>query len=299
MPGNFREIRRRIKGVKSTKQITKTMEMVAASKMRRAQNVAVQMRAYAMKALEILNSVAGKTRTLIHPLLDVREGKRVTVVLITSDRGLCGGLNTNVIAKVLENIKSLPKETVSFVTMGKKGRDAILRMGYKLEADFSGLKKFDYVDIAPMINLILDDYVKGNTDRVVLAYPRFVNALVQKPMFSPLLPLIKENLQATLEELSGAIHEEKPNYRYFEFKFEPSRNEVLRALLPKFTELQIFKAILDAQASEHSARMSAMRNATDAAEEIIQDLTFTYNQVRQAGITSEIAEISTAAEALK
>ena len=299
MPGNFREIRRRIKGVKSTKQITKTMEMVSASKMRRAQNVAIQMRAYAMKALEILNSVAGKTKTLTHPLLEVRPEKRVTVVLITSDRGLCGGLNTNVIAKVLEKIKTLPKETVSFVTMGKKGRDAILRMGYKLEADFSGQKKYEYADVAPMINLILGDYTKGKTDRVVLAYPRFVNALVQKPTFSPLLPLAKENLQDTLEELSGVPHEAKPTFRYFEFKFEPNRNEVLRALLPRFTELQIFKAVLDSQASEHSARMAAMRNATDAAEEIIEDLTFTYNQVRQAGITSEIAEISTAAEALK
>ena len=299
MPGNFREIRRRIKGVKSTKQITKTMEMVSASKMRRAQNVAIQMRAYAMKALEILNSVAGKTRTLTHPLLEVRPEKRVTVVLITSDRGLCGGLNTNVIAKVLEKIKPLPKESVSFVTMGKKGRDAILRMGYKLEADFSGQKKYEYADVAPMINLILDDYTKGKTDRVVLAYPRFVNALIQKPTFAPLLPLAKENLQSTLEELSGVVAEAKPSYRYFEFKFEPDRNEVLRALLPRFTELQIFKAVLDSQASEHSARMAAMRNATDAAEEIISDLTFTYNQVRQAGITSEIAEISTAAEALK
>ncbi len=299
MPGNFREIRRRIKGVKSTKQITKTMEMVSASKMRRAQNVAVQMRAYALKALEILNSVSGKTRTLTHPLLEVREVKRTTVVLITSDRGLCGGLNTNVIAKVIENVKHLPKESVSFVTMGKKGRDAILRLGYKLGADFSGQKKYEYADVAPMINLVVDDYIKGKTDRVVLAYPRFVNALVQKPTFSPLLPLAKENLQSTLEELSGVPHEEKPSYRYFEFKFEPHRNEVLRALLPKFTELQIFKAVLDSQASEHSARMTAMRNATDAAEEIIGDLTFTYNQVRQAGITSEIAEISTAAEALK
>jgi F-type H+-transporting ATPase subunit gamma len=299
MPGNFREIRRRIKGVKSTKQITKTMEMVSASKMRRAQNVAIQMRAYAMKALEILNSVSGKTRTLTHPLLEVRPEKRVTVVLITSDRGLCGGLNTNVIAKVLDKIKTLPKENVSFVTMGKKGRDAILRMGYKLEADFSGQKKYEYADVAPMINLILGDYTKGKTDRVVLAYPRFVNALVQKPTFSPLLPLSKEHLQQTLEELSGVVHEAKPTFRYFEFKFEPNRNEVLRALLPRFTELQIFKAVLDSQASEHSARMTAMRNATDAAEEIIADLTFTYNQVRQAGITSEIAEISTAAEALK
>jgi F-type H+-transporting ATPase subunit gamma len=299
MPGNFREIRRRIKGVKSTKQITKTMQMVSASKMRRAQNVAIQMRPYAMKALEILNSVAGKTRTLTHPLLDVREGNRTLVVLITSDRGLCGGLNTNVINRVYENVKNLPKESVSFVTMGKKGRDAILRLGYRLEADFSGLKKFEYPNIAPMINMVLDEFTKGKTDKVILAFPRFVNALIQKPAFSHLLPLSKPSLQAILEEISGVPHEEKPTFRYFEFKFEPHRNEVLRALLPKFTEMQIYKAVLEAQASEHSARMAAMKNATDAAEEIIGDLTFTYNQVRQASITSEIAEISTAAEALK
>lgn len=299
MSGNFREIRRRIKGVKSTRQITKTMQMVSASKMRRAQNLAIQMRPYAMKALEILNSVAGKTRTLAHPLLVEREVKKTTVILITSDRGLCGGLNANVINRVHENLKHLPKEAVSFVTMGKKGRDMILRLGYRLEADFSGLKKFEYSDIAPMINLVMGDFTKGKTDRVIVAFPRFINALTQKPAFSQLLPLSKKGLQAILEEISGVKHAEQPIHRYFEFKFEPHRNTVLQALLPKFTEMQIFKAVLEAQASEHSARMTAMKNATDAAEDIIGDLTFTYNQVRQAGITSEIAEISTAAEALK
>lgn len=300
MPGNFREIRRRIKGVKSTRQITKTMEMVSASKMRRAQAAAVQMRAYAEKALEILNSVAGKTGLITHPLLESRDIKKTIVVLITSDRGLCGGLNSNVIANVLEKIKSMPKESIAFVTLGKKGRDAILRMGYQLEADFSGLKKFEYEDIAPLVNMVMGDYLGKKCDRVILAYPRFVNAMVQKPSFSPLLPLAKENLVQILEEISGPAGTRTAMVeKDFDYKFEPDPSKVLAALLPKFTEMQILKAVLESQASEHSARMAAMKNATDAASEIIDDLTFTYNQVRQAGITSEIAEISTAAEALK
>ena len=299
MPGNFREIRRRIKGVKNTKQITKTMEMVAASKMRRAQALAVQMRPYAEKALEILNSFMGKTRSVAHPLLKSREVKHTTVILVTSDRGLCGGLNTNVINRALENILPLPKDSISFVTLGKKGRDAMMRLGYKVEADFSGLKQYEYADVAPLISLVLSNYIQAKTDRVVLAYPRYISTLNQKPSLRPLLPLAKENLQAVLEEISGVTSERGPTYRYFEYKFEPDIKGVLSALLPKFIEMQIYKAVLDEQASEHSARMAAMRNATDAAGEIIDSLTFTYNQVRQAEITSEIAEISTAAEVLR
>ncbi|MEK7528833.1 MAG: ATP synthase F1 subunit gamma [Patescibacteria group bacterium] len=298
MPGNFREIRRRIKGVKSTKQITKTMEMVSASRMRRAQNAALQIRAYAEKALEILNSVAGKTGTVSHPLLETREAKNTLVVLVTSDRGLCGGLNTNTINNVLKNVKGFSKESVSFITIGKKGRDAMMRMGYKVVADFSGLKKFEFQDIWPVISMVLNDYTSKKTDRVYLAYPNFINTLVQKPAFRLLLPLSEENLLVILHELAGAKAATERK-RAYEYKFEPGASQVLEGLLPRFTEMQVFKAVLESQASEHSARMAAMKNATDAAEEIIDDLTFTYNQVRQAGITSEIAEISTAAEALK
>lgn len=299
MPGNFREIRRRIKGVKSTKQITKTMEMVSASRMRRAQATALQMRAYAERALQILNTVGGKVDGIAHPLLEKREVKTTMVVLVTSDRGLCGGLNTNVINKVLENIKGLPKESVLFVTMGKKGRDAMTRMGYKVIADYSGLKKFEFLDVWPMISMVISDYVEETVDQIYLAYPRFVNTLVQKPCFTELLPLSNENMLATFQELSPKKNQEASEEKNYDYKFEPNPSVVLQHLLPRFTELQILKAVLESQASEHSARMAAMKNATDAAQEIIEALTFSYNQVRQASITSEIAEISTAAEALK
>jgi len=293
-----KEIRRRIKGVKSTRQITKTMEMVAASKMRKAQNAAVQLRAYAEKALEIINSLGGRTMDFSHPLLTKREIKHTTVVLITSDRGLCGGLNTNVINKIYEEVKNLPKTSVKFITMGKKGRDAMMRLGYKVEADFSGLKKYEYVDAFPMIKMALEEFTAGKTDKVLIAYPQFINVMTQKPTVTTLLPLSPENIMGIVKDIIGE-EEEGAHKKHFVYKFEPNPEAILGTLLPRLTEMQIYKAVLETQASEHSARMSAMRNATDAAEDIIDGLTLSYNQARQAGITREIAEISSAADALK
>jgi F-type H+-transporting ATPase subunit gamma len=287
-----KEIRRRIKGVKSTRQITKTMEMVAASKMRKAQNAAVQLRAYAEKALEIINSLGGRTMDFSHPLLTKREIKHTTVVLITSDRGLCGGLNTNVINKIYEEIKNLPKTSVKFITMGKKGRDAMMRFGYKVEADFSGMKKYEFADAFPMIKMALEEFTSGKTDKVL------INVMTQKPTVTTLLPLSPENIMGIVKDIIGE-EEEGAHKKQFIYKFEPSPDAILSTLLPRLTEMQIYKAVLETQASEHSARMSAMRNATDAAEEIIDGLTLSYNQARQAGITREIAEISSAADALK
>lgn len=296
MAVNPKEIKRRIKGVTSTKQITKTMEMVAASKMRKAQQAATQVKAYAEKALEILNSMAGKTGTLTHPLLQSREIKKTTAIVLTSDRGLCGGLNSGVIAKILEWSKERNKETLEFITLGKKGRDTLIRLGFKVSADFSGLKKYEFTDIWPLIGMAMQSYTKGETDEVVIIYPQFVNTLVQKPRVRPLLPLSESNIKAIMEELVGKSVEAPRN---FEYKFEPDAGFVLHSMLPRLTEMQIFKTVLETQASEHSARMTAMKGATDAAAEIIEDLTSTYNQARQASITREIAEISSAAEALK
>jgi len=293
-----KEIRRRIKGIKNTKQITKTMQMVAASKMRKAQNAALQLRAYAEKALEILNSLAGKTGKFTHTLLTSREVKHTTLILLTSDRGLCGGMNSNVISKILEEIHAVPKDQLNIITMGQKGQDAMMRLKYKVIADFSGLKRYEFVDILPMIIMVLEEFTAGRTDRVIMAYPHFVNSLTQHPTIRTLLPLSEENFLKIIAEVADE-EEMKEHRRRFEYKFEPDAGALLTTLLPRLTEMQIFKAVLETQASEHSARMTAMQNATDAAEEIIDDLTLTYNQARQAGITREIAEISTAAEALK
>ncbi len=294
-----KEIRRHIKGVTNTKQITKTMEMVAASKMRKAQNAALQLRAYAEKAYEILNSIAGKTGGFVHPLLDKRKIKHTTVIMVTSDRGLCGGLNTNVINKVHEQLKDMPKEKVHFITMGKKGRDMIMRLGYKVIADFSGMKRHEFVDILPMVTMALEEFVNYKTDNILIAFPQFVNTITQRPILRSLLPLSQENFFSIIRNVAG--EEEMKEYRkhYYEYKYEPDASGILTTLLPRLTEMQIYKAVLESDASEHSARMSAMRNATDAAEEIMEELTLSYNQARQASITREIAEISSAADALK
>jgi F-type H+-transporting ATPase subunit gamma len=299
MPGNFREIRRRIKGVTNTRQITKTMEMVAASRMRKAQVLALQLRAYAEKAYEILHSIAGKTGKFTHPLLDKRKIKHTTVIMITSDRGLCGGLNTNVISKVHEHFKDMPKESVSFITMGKKGRDMIMRLGYKVIADFSGMKRHEFTDISPMISMALEEFTSCKTDNIFIAYPQFVNTITQRPIVRSLLPLSQENFLNIIRDVAGEEEMEEYRHRSYEYKYEPDASEILTTLLPRLTEMQIYKSVLETDASEHSARMSAMRNATDAAEEIIEELTLSYNQARQASITREIAEISSAADALK
>jgi F-type H+-transporting ATPase subunit gamma len=299
MASNQKEIRRHIKGVKSTKQITKTMEMVAASKMRKAQNAALQLRAYAEKAYEILHSIAGKTSGFAHPLLDKRKIKHTTVIMITSDRGLCGGLNTNVINKAHEFARNIPKDSLHFITMGKKGRDMIMRLGYKVIADFSGMKRHEFVDIKPMITLALEDFINRKTDNVLVVYPQFVNTMIQRPAVCSLLPLSQENFFSIIRDVAGEEEMEEYRQRRYEYKYEPDISQILTTLLPRLTEMQIYKAVLESDASEHSARVSAMRNATEAAEEIMEELILNYNQVRQAGITREIAEISSAADALK
>lgn len=299
MAVSSKEIRRRIKGIKSTKQITKTMQMVAASKMRKAQSAALQLRAYAEKALEILNSLAGKTGKFSHTLLTSREVKHTTFILLTSDRGLCGGLNSNVISKIHEEMRGIPKDKLNVITMGKKGQDAMMRLGYKVIADFSGLKRYEFVDVMPMIIMALEEFTANRTDQVIIAYPDFVNTLTQRSTIRTLLPLSEENFLKIIAEVTDEKEMEEYRQRSFEYKFEPDASALLTNLLPRLTEMQIFKAVLETQASEHSARMTAMQNATTAAEEIIDDLTLTYNQARQASITSEIAEISSAAEALK
>jgi F-type H+-transporting ATPase subunit gamma len=155
------------------------------------------------------------------------------------------------------------KGSVDFITLGKKGRDAMFRMGYKITADFSGLKKFDFNFVWPMISMAMNSFMKGDTDRVILAYSKFINTLTQKPMFQPLLPLTQENL---LDIVEGIVGKDHPVQKKYDYKFEPEAPSVLKSLLPKLTEMQIFKAVLESQASEQSARMAAMKNATDAAD---------------------------------
>ncbi|MBN1258193.1 ATP synthase F1 subunit gamma [Candidatus Peregrinibacteria bacterium] len=297
MGNTLRDIRRRIKGVKNTKQITKTMEMVSASKMRKAQVSTLKTRTYAEKAMEILVGLSGHIGKVRHPLLAKRPIKHTTLIVVTSDRGLCGGFNLNVINKAHQFLKTLAPGSFSLITVGKKGRDAMVRLGHPVSADFSGIKRTEFREIAPIIKMALDDFIAEKTDQVVIAYTHFINTIKQKPLLKTLLPLSRKYFLEIIRELAGRQlpETEKP----YEYIIEPDPNAVIAMLIPRLTEMQIFQSVLENEASEHSARMVAMKNATDAAGDIIEELTLTGNEMRQSGITAEIAEIVTAGEAMK
>jgi len=292
-----REIRRRIKSVKNIAQITRAMQAVAASRMRRAQEAALATRPYAQRAWMLLTHLAaqrGKTEEM-HPFLQVRTVKRVALVLLTSDRGLCGAFNSNIIRQVLEYIKALPVP-VDVVAVGRKGRDAMLRRGQSLVAEFSDLPARPLLlDVTPCTRIVLDGFLDGTYDAVWLAYTDFINTLRQEPVVKRLLPLtpteMEKQAMAEYVDKAGAI--EAPEYIY-----EPDPRTILDAVVPRFTELQVYQAVLESIASEHSARMVAMRNATENADALTQDLQLTYNKARQQSITSEIMDIAGGAEAL-
>ncbi len=299
------DIRRRIKSVKSTRSITKAMQMVAASKMRKAQEAALRTRSYAEKALEMLATVSDKIGNYNHYLLQKRNGNRCLVFLITSNKGLCGSLNTNAVRKAVEFMDSkehgedLPKE-FHFVTLGKKGRDTLFRMKKDVKADYSDIgDTLSFLDIAPISKNLLDEYKAGNYDRVYIVYTHFVSVLVQKTVVKRVVPLGKDLLDILQVITSSNKMKEQIKDAHFEYKFEPSPKEVLDELLPRLVEMQIYQSVLEAFASEQSARMMAMQNATKAAGELVDDLTLTYNKARQSGITQEISEIVGGVEALK
>ncbi|MDO8674077.1 MAG: ATP synthase F1 subunit gamma [Dehalococcoidia bacterium] len=280
-----REIRRRIRSVKSTAKITKAMEMVAASKMRKAQQRDIAARPYARKMQEVLTDLAAQPRSaeVLHPLLQQRPVQRITVVHITADRGLCGGLNANMNRRTAAFLLD-QKVPVSLVTVGKRGRDFMIRYGRDVKADFTQLGDYpELIDTVSIARVIMDDYMAGNVDQVYLAYTDFVNTAIQKPKIMLLLPVEPA-------ESKGS----QPR----EYIYEPSPAAVLSELLPRFVEMQVYHAVLESIASEFSARMVAMRNASDAAFDMINSLTLTYNKVRQETITRELSEISAGAAAL-
>jgi F-type H+-transporting ATPase subunit gamma len=233
-----------------------------------------------------------------HPMLVKRSVKHTTLIMITSDRGLCGGLNLGVINKTYQFLKGMEKDSVSIITIGKKGRDALMRLGYTVTADFSGLAKTTFNEVLPITQMIFQDFLNHKTDSVVIAYTHYINTIKQKPIIKTLLPLSRENLISVAMELLGKEKSSDVKARN-EYIIEPSPQSVLSTLIPRFSEMQVYQAVLEARASEHCARMVAMKNATDAATDIIEDLTLTGNQMRQSGITQEISEIVSAGEAMK
>lgn len=274
----LRQLRRRIRSIQSTAKITRAMEMIAASKMKRAQEQAHASRPYTEKMVEVLADLATRPPEdgAIHPLLESREVKVIEVIHIATDRGLCGGLNANLnrqtSAFVLE--QAVP---VRVLTVGRKGREFMLRCGCQVSAEFSGLgDRPSMLDTTPISRIVIEDYTRKDVDLVYLSYSHFVNTIVQRPVLKQLLPIQPANL---------------PSLQKADYIYEPGAAFVLFELLPRFVELQVYHAILESIASEQSARMVAMRNATDNANDYIQDLTLVYNKVRQDNITKELLDL--------
>lgn len=283
-----REIRRRIRSVQNTAKITKAMELVAASKMRRAQERALAGRPYAERLNWVLADLAETLPQMdpdtLHPLLRRREVRSAGMVLITPNRGLCGGLpgNMNRRASALTLELGVPTKLVA---AGRKGRDFFRRTDVSIRADFNELGDYpEYEDILPVARVVIDDYLSGEVDQVFLVYPFFVNTVTQEPRVSQLLPV-----EPPQEEATSAV----------DYIYEPGREALLAELLPRYIEVQIYEAILEGIASEQSARMVAMRNATDAANEMVDDLTLSYNKARQEQITRELLDIVGGVEGLK
>ncbi|WP_047150792.1 ATP synthase F1 subunit gamma [Aneurinibacillus tyrosinisolvens] len=286
MAGGIREIKGRIKSFSNMRQITKAMKMVAAAKLRRAQERAVASRPYADKMREVVMSIAAGTTGSKHPMLQSRPVKKTGYVVITSDRGLAGGYNANVLRTVARTIEERhnSKDQYTIIVLGRKGRDFFKKRGYPIADEFVNVSDAPtFADIRNVVRNAVNLFADGGIDELYLVYNKFISAIQQEPMELRLLPL------ANVEKAEGT-----PTY-----DFEPSAEEVLADLLPRYAETLIYSALLDAKASEWGARMTAMGSATDNATDMIDRLTLFYNRARQAAITQEIAEIVSGASALE
>ena len=282
---NIRTIRRRIRGVQNTAKITKAMEMIAATKMKRAQERGLAGRPYAEKIQQVIADLAAlpETGRALHPLLQRRPVAKIAIVHITSDRGLCGGLNAN-----LNRLTGgfILKQTVPviLITVGRKGLNFMMRCGRDILAEFTQLgDRPSLLDTLPISHIIIDGYSRGIVDLVYLARAQFISTTLQRPVLQQLLPVEPASI---------------PQVQNVDYIYEPGHDVVLGELLPRFVEMQVYHAILESIASEQSARMVAMRNATDNANELIEDLTLLYYKARQESITSELLDIAGGAEAL-
>ena len=277
MPSTL-DLRRRIKSVKNTSQITKAMQMVAAAKMRKAQAAALAGRPYQETLSRVLAAVRGRVDSASHQLLAVRPVNSDLIVIFSTDKGLCGPLNTNLFRELAG------KETnkTSFVVSGRKAAQYLTRTKRTLIADFELKDPIPFSEVRPIARFISDKFISGEADQVRVLYPKFVNTLTQQSVLRTLLPIPVEELDLGGQQAGG------------EALFEQDVSSVLDAILPHYVTFQLFQMALNARASEHSARMVAMKSATDNAKQLIKDLTLEYNKVRQANITTELLEITTA-----
>ena len=285
---NLRDIRRRIKSVKNTAQITKAMQMVAASKMRKAQQAAINGRDYAILMNRVIVSLRDAVDPTCHPLLARREVKHELVLLLSTDKGLCGGLNTN----LFRDAMAFNPETTSFVSVGRKGTQFLARMKRKMLADFPLRDRPNFLETKAISKFCMEKFLDGSVDKVTVLFPMFVNTLSQIPKAMPILPL------TSFEEGGLTVKHEEVKSPDGGLLFEPNADSVLNAILPAYVHFGVYQTLLGTRASEQSARMVAMKSATDNAKNLVKDLTLEYNKARQASITNEILEISTAQLAL-
>jgi F-type H+-transporting ATPase subunit gamma len=290
-----REVRLRIRSVKNIAQVTRALQAVSASKVRKAMQAVLNTRPYAQKAWQVLTHIAGQPgRETLHPLLTTRpEVRSVLVVLITGDRGLAGAYTTNIVRFTLQNFNNYPVP-VRYVTVGRKGRDLMARRRKDILAEFSHLPAAPtFADVSAIGRLAVDEFLAGRSDEVFLVYTDFINMVRQVPTLQKLLPLEIREETGRVVQFAQAERGLAASYIY-----EPGQEEILDEIIPRFTALQVYHAILESQASEHAARMVAMKNATDSATELAAALTLEYNKARQQTITNEMLDIAGGAEAL-
>ncbi|MBN1779092.1 MAG: ATP synthase F1 subunit gamma [Candidatus Buchananbacteria bacterium] len=288
-------IKKRIRSIGNTKKITKAMEMVSAAKMRKAVNAVLSSRHYSKTAWQTVMNLVQKIDATHHPLLQPKEKiETAAIILISGNKGLCGGFNSHAVAKALEYSRELKEKGVekqNWIVMGKKGGESLTRSKKNIELDFVKPDLIEGVaDVLDLSKMMIQGYLTGQYDQVSIVYTDFTSPLKQEPMVKQLLPLT-QSPDESLGQTAGT-KEEKPSADTNEYIFEPDIKKVLNHFLPRLIEVQLYQALLESNASEHSARMMAMKNASESANDMIAELTLIYNQARQASITREIAEIS-------
>ncbi|UCD11241.1 MAG: ATP synthase F1 subunit gamma [Nitrospinaceae bacterium] len=286
---NLRDIKRRIRSVKNTQQITKAMKLVAASKLRKAQQAILVARPYAIKIMQVLNHLVARCNLDLHPLLENREGSRVLYLVITSDKGLCGGFNGSVLKRAMREVEESRGKEISFVIAGKKGRDFFRVRPQKILHEYlDWTRDFDYMKADEIADLLAGMFAEKTVDRVYVVYNEFKSVMQQDVVVEQLLPVVPEETGIGREE--GHV---------VDYIYEPDEETILEDLIKRYMTVQVYRAFLESSASEHGARMTAMDSATRNAGEMIGGLSLTYNKARQAYITKELIEIVNGAEALK
>ena len=286
---SLKDIKRRIRSVKNTQQITKAMKLVSASKLRKAQEAILNARPFALNLRNLMNHLAARCNKDLHPLLNEPEGNKIVLLIITADKGLCGGFNSSIIRKAAKVIKENSDKEISLIMAGKKGWDIFKSRDTKIIHDFKGwTRSFDYLKAAEIGNYLADLFIAQEADEIFMVYNEFKSVMQQEVVLERILPVVPEEIDSG--ESGGFV---------VDYIYEPDEESILDGLLKRYMTDQVFRAFLESLASEHGARMTAMDSATRNAGEMIDELSLTYNKARQAYITKELIEIVNGAEALQ